>query len=138
MAIDTGNGATLTLSNFTANITRLACGEQTIDMLDASHLGTTTYIEKIEADLADGGDLSIDFLFDPTLDYPTIGQGPELGTVTFDLQSGTTEATYKGTGVVSGIGFPELANNELMEGSITFTFDGGYDSGTEPTWTKEA
>lgn len=139
MAFDTGNGTTVALTTgpFTASVISVTIGEQTIDMLDASHLGTTGFMEKVVSDLADAGEVTIEYLADSTDEdkfKAPLGQTDTL-TITLPEQvAAGNPPTFAGTGAVTTWKPPDLVNGQLQTGSFTFTWD-GY---TGPTFTEDA
>lgn len=137
---DTGNGATLTFATTGSIgvIQSMTLPEFALDALDVSSLASTDWMEMIPTDLADPGEIVATVLFDGSvsLSLDTMGD-QELATVTFPLvTTGNTAATLAATGFVKAYGLPEL-NNELQTLTVTFQLDGGYNSGTVPTWTPE-
>lgn len=140
---DTGNGATLTRSGFTVDITGLSITNQTMETLDISLLSDTSWMQKVSADLADGGSLVVDYLVDATGgsgEFPSLGGAGVATTVTFPIHTSgnTTAATFAGTTIVTDRKLPDFRNNELQTASVTLTYDGGARSGTAPTWTTES
>lgn len=137
MAVDTGNGATLSAFSVAMAIETIAIGSSSRPAIDTSHLGTTGFMTYIPGDLADTPEVEVTVLFDPT--DSTVGldlaQGAaSTATITFDLQDGSTAADVEGTAFVTDVGYPTLANNELMKATFTFKFDGE----TGPTFTAES
>jgi hypothetical protein len=132
---DTGNGVVLALgtSNWTLNVVSIAVGGQTLEMLDDSDLATTGYMEKLAADLTDAGSVSAVCRLNQSGDVPVPVTTAETATITFGLLSGEmTAATLSGTGNVTGGGDVNIANNEIMNTTLTFTWDGR----TGPTFTS--
>lgn len=132
MAIDTGNGATLTRTGFSVDIRSISIGSQTIDLLDRSILSTTGFAEKISADLAEAGSFTVEVLFDP-VDADVVLGGAAV-TTTITLPGTGTPANLAGTAILTDKKLPDLMNNELMVASYTFTWDGV----TGPTFTPQA
>lgn len=134
---DTGNTATLTLatSALTVAIDRITIGGETRETLEDSDLTTTNYKTYLPGDLREPPTLTISYFFDQSdSSFPSAATAAELATVTFPLKSGEgTAATYTGTGfIVDPHGDIEVANNELMKGTLIFKCDGKT---TEPTFT---
>ena len=135
MAINvaTGNGATLTFSGFTGNVTTISGAEMEIEAIETSHLGTTGYREYIPGSLKEGGELEVEFIF--TGDMIDLG---DSGTVTVTYPkttSGSTSgATLSGSAFVQNLSYPEATNGEALAASVTFKFDGD----TDPTFSAEA
>lgn len=132
MAADTGNGATLTMSDgFTANIYMIGGTDQTIEALEDSHLGTTTKKSKIPSDLYDAGEFECEIEHSQST-RPSIGT-VITATITYPVPSGSSNGgTMTGTGFVTKRGTPELRNGQIMRGSYTFTWDGK----TGPSFTS--
>jgi hypothetical protein len=131
MAIDTGNGATITRSGFTVDIRSISIGSQTIDLLDVSHLLSTGHAKKIAADLSEAGSFTVEVLFDAVDTDITLGGAAASTTITFP---GTgTRATLVGTAILTDKKLPDLMNNEVMVASYTFSWDGV----TGPTFTAQ-
>lgn len=139
---DTGNGATLTQTgtdaavlNFftTVQVKRIEFPEESVEKLDSSHLGTTTYRSYIPADLSDPPSLTVSCIFDTSVDLPSAGADMGTVTVTYPLRTGEVgAATYAGTGYLGAITRPTVANGEIMEVSLRVDFDGE----TGPAFTK--
>ena len=129
---DTGNGSTLTLpGSYTVAVIEITPGKKTLPMIPSSTLATTGTEEKIPGDLNSVEAFTARFKWIPTVAEPTVGT---VGTCTVTLPlygALTNAATYAGTGCVTGWKPPMLANNTLMEGEVTFEFDGD----TGPTYT---
>lgn len=131
---DTGNGVTLTLgtSGWTLNVVSIAVAGQTLEMLDDSDLATTGHVEKLAADLTDAGSFTATCRLNQSGDVPVPVKTAESATITFGLLSGeSTAATLAGTGNVTAGGDINIANNEIMNTTLTFTWDGR----TGPTFT---
>jgi hypothetical protein len=126
---DTGNGVVLALgtSNWTLDVVSIAVGGQTLEMLDDSDLSTTGYTEKLAADLVDAGSFSAVCRFNQSDANGFISPvtTAETATITFGLLSGEmVAANLSGTGNVTGGGDINIANNEIMNVTLTFTWDG--------------
>jgi hypothetical protein len=123
-AVDTGLGATVTFSGLSAPVVSIDMGDQTIEMLDSSHLGTTSFVEKVVGDLIDAGTITIETLFD-TPDTPLTTGTLQTLTVTWPQRGGeSAAATLVGTAAVTSQSFPSLVRNEVQKATITFEFDG--------------
>lgn len=147
---DTGNGATVTFtaldgtssSTAVGSVRSVNLGEQSIPVIDTSHLGTTNFLTSIPGDLKEPGEISMEVLFDQdTVGVPSLGTVEDI-IITFPIVTSgqTTNATYTASGFFSSVSLPEVVNNELMMMSITFKCDGGADASNpqEPTFTPEA
>lgn len=128
---DTGNGATLTRAGVSVDIVSMQLGNRTIETLDVSLLGETTgYIQEIAADLADSGNIVVEYLFDTaggTAELPKPGGAAVSTTVTFPISAtgNTVAALLTGGTIITDVKPPDLANNELQTATITLKFDGG-------------
>lgn len=138
---DTGNGATFTLTTQTAvnsyKIQSIQIGETTLDMLDVSHLGTSTVQERIASDLQKPGPLTVNFIFSASATALSVTGAVDTATVTLPVlstQTTTTGATYTGSGVVASVKLPDLQNGTVQIGTIKFEFDGD----TGPTYSRGA
>lgn len=81
---DTGFGTTITFSTgFIAEIRNITGPSMSREFIDTSHAGTSGgYRTYIPQDLADGGELEVEMLFDPSAD-PPIDSAAETVTVTW-------------------------------------------------------
>lgn len=139
---DTGNGGSVTATGVAAadgtadadvqtffdemKVRRIEFPEETLERIDASHLGTQTYREYIPADLTDPPQLNLTVLYDTFHKLPTPGMIMTNFLVTYPLRSGElTAATYGGSAYVGAITRAPLANGELMEVQLRIDFDGG-------------
>ena len=132
MAGDTGNGATVTRSGFSGDIISISFGNQTLEALDKSTLGDSTFMKKLAASLADAGAVTLEILSDAAVALPALGGAGITTTFTWPLQTGeTTAANIAGTAFVTDRKYPDFQNNVVQNSSITFTWDGE----TGPTFT---
>lgn len=134
---DTGQGGTAVLGTTGAVGSVRSCKLPTwvMESIDASDLSSTGFAKKIPADLTDGGEAVFTVVFDATIAIPTPGTVETL-TITLPIgQSANSDAgDLSGTGFISSVDMPNMAINELMEMTVTFTFDGD----TGPTWDVES
>lgn len=133
MSVKSGNGATLAFatSGFTPLVVSIDGLEETIEALQDSTLATTNTHTYCPADLSEISPMSAAIRWEQD-DIPPLGT-VELITLTYQLESGEgTAATLVGSGFITGRRSPDLANNEIAEGTVTFMFDG---KATEPTYT---
>jgi len=135
-AADTGNGASLALGTTGAigNIRNIGQIASELGKLEDSHLGTTGNKTYIPDDLAEPGEMEVEVEFDRiTAGLPTVGT-VETATITYPIYTaGNTAANHAGTGFISRVTTPRLANGEIQVMNIRFSFDGK----TGPTFTKE-
>lgn len=132
---DTGNGWTFTAGTQTLSllITKIICGEWSINPLEVSTLATTAFMEFVASDLKDGGEVTIEAMYEASATAPQIGVTAETFTITAALQTGNVAAaTLAGTGFGTKIKWPDAANGEILKVSYTFKWDGD----TGPTYTK--
>jgi len=136
---DTGNGATLTLSadggSTTYTIVSITPGDQSIEALEVSHLGTTGDKEYIRSDLKETPEGSAEVLFDTNVALPTPGSATQTITITFpkEVATATAAATLAGSGFITSVSYPELVSDTVMRATISWKMD-GY---TGPTFTAE-
>lgn len=133
---DTGNGATLTLSATGAvgNIRNLGEIAKELGKLEISHLGTVGNKRYMPDDLAEPGTLEIEVEFDPSAALPAVG-AVETATVTYPAPAGVAyPANHAGSGFLTKVSTPQLANGTVQVGKLTFSFDGN----TGPTFTKSS
>lgn len=142
MPADTGHGATLTLATTgsVGNIRSISSPSFSRGKVDITHLGTTNFMEYVPEDLDDPGEISAEIVFDAETPTSLPSRGTvETVTITFPIgaSTNTTAATLSGTGFITEFKVPDLSTNEVQIANITIAFDGGANSGTEPTWSAE-
>lgn len=122
MAIDEGLGATVTFDSpnaFTGSIQNIDPPDFDLDLMDTTHLGTTgKFRTKKAVTLADPGQVKITAQYDDTTTIPALGDEAVL-TIAFP-----DGKTYTGSAVVTTVTPPSPGVSELMEITITFSFDG--------------
>lgn len=131
MAVGTGHSATVTFttSSYSLAARSIQLHAEDAPQVDATHLGTTGTRAYIPADLAELGDLTVEFLFDTDDGMPTIGVSEQV-TVTFKLLPGEdTAATLAGNASIRNNQWPTLETNEMMVGSIVIQWE------AQPTFT---
>ena len=128
--IDVGFGATAAIGTWTAAyVTRIDVGEQTREAIDSSSMSTSGFRTFIAGDVQDPGECTVDFLWDESeTTYPAISAAAASLTITLP---GT--ATIVGTAFPISKKLPECTMDGMMEGSITFKWDGN----TGPTYTQD-
>ena len=137
MALDTGEGATfsLSVSNQSANIRSITMPEFTIDAIETTHLGTTNYKTYVPTDLTEPGEIQIEYLFDPVADTLIARGADEVVTITWPVSvSGGSAATFVADGFVTSVKLPDFAVGELQVATLTFKLNG---EDTEPAFTAE-
>lgn len=132
MSGSTGQGTTISLTTGGS----VACARSitmptwTMESIDASCLSDEGFMQKIAADLVDGGDVQFTAVFE--LDDVPFAPDGTYDTITITLPSaGTTGGILTGTGWVSSCTLPSVEIGGLLEQQVTFTFDGQ----TGPTYT---
>ena len=130
--IGTGGSAVFDTSAIAVNFTSIDLGEQTLEVIDTSHLGTTGFKTSMVGDLKEAGEWVFEFQWDSEAG-PTPSLTPETCTITFPqaTANATSAATYAATGYVRSIKYPTLGLEELQMGTLTFKPDGL----TGPTYT---
>ena len=130
---DTGNSATIVFATtgFVANFHLLGGAEHEIEVIEDSHLGTTTYKTYIPGDLDEPGEFDCEFEWQGDVSPPARGTAETI-TVTHPVPPTLSNgATHAGTGFIQKVKLPEMVNNELQMGSLTVKWDGK----TGPTYT---
>jgi hypothetical protein len=133
----TGNLATLTLAGtlttgistaWVGNIVSINPGEWTLGERDVSLLVDTGFLRVDPHDLAVTNEVSGVVRYTPVLGMPNIGPNVETVTITFPqlstATSGVTRGNIAGKAFFSRIGFPQLANNETLDGEFTLKMTG--------------
>ena len=109
--------------------------EWSMESIDASCLSDSGFMKKIAGDLVDAGEVSMTILFELTDDLEQYIPDGAQDTITITFpNAGTTSGILSGTGFVTSATAPDMAINQLLEQTITFTFDGetgpAYTAGT--------
>lgn len=135
----TGNGTTVALSVSTVStcVTSIELPSFAIEDLETSCLDTTNYKTFQASDLSDPGEITINFLFNPTSDTLLARGVAEVITVTWPIHTtgNTTNATFVADGYIREVNLPTLQNGELQEASLVFKLNG---EDTEPAFTQES
>jgi hypothetical protein len=120
MATDIGTGTTITwgTSSFAAELLDLNWTGISRGAIPTSHMGTSGYHTKIPTDLIDGGEVEVDYHFDPTAAnlQPPIAAAPETITIT---PAGGND-TFAFTGFVTAVS-RVMPFEDKMVGSFTIT-----------------
>jgi len=135
---DTGHGASLTFGTTALAFQWRKIGKvvQSRGKIDDSDLSNTNLKSYLFDDLAEPGDVEIEFVFDPTESMPSINAVAETITITGPIPpDGASAADLEGTGAVTEItASPEFTSNGLQVGTIKVAFDGK----TAPVYTAAA
>jgi hypothetical protein len=136
-AVDIGTGASVVFgtSGVVVNFTSMSLGEQSIETIDTTHLGTTGYKTLMGGDLKDPGEMTFEFQWDNEA-APAVTATAETVTVTFPTAIANTvsDATYAGTGIIRSVTYPTLEVEGLQTGTLVVAWDGA----TGPTYTAGA
>lgn len=128
MTVGSGTGTTVSISGtgtFSGKVTGISVDGVEIPVIDVSHMGTSTYREKVFGSLAEPGSVTIEVMFEPD-NPPVIG---ETGTMTITWLAGSPNPTLAGTGAITAY-TADTPLEDAMTGSFTWSFDGQ----TGPTW----
>ena len=133
----TGNLATLTLAGtlttgistaWVGNVVSINPGEWTIGERDVSLLLDTGFLRVDPHDLAVTNEVSGVVRYSPSLGMPNIGANVETVTITLPQLStattGVTRGNIAGKAFFSRVGFPQLENNETLNGEFTLKMTG--------------
>ena len=136
MASLTGNGTTVVLSTGThTSVGRvISIGEwsRTLDAVDDNCLETVKYDEFIPGDTWHHGPVTMDVVYDADTEL-TLGEAHTM-VITFPSSDGVANgAEITGTGFLVEQSFTSVANNERIEGTVAFQYDGK----TGPTFVAE-
>lgn len=153
MAADTGHGATIAFTGFTAAPTSFVVtpntmnlGEMVREALKTSTLATTLFHTYKPGDLVEPPDLEVTHFFDTLLAEQSFSSGADTFALIHDPIPGTCTITlpeqnaagnppsFAGTGFLMSATLPELVTDQLMVSTFLFKFDGE----TGPTWTEDA
>jgi len=135
---DTGQGASVTLATTgsVGAVRSITLPEFVIEALEDHDLSTTGFKTKIPTDLADPGEVTLEILWDNSVntEVPSIGVA-ETVTVTWPIvtSTNTTAGKLEGTGFISSVKLPDMNTGELQVATITVMFDGK----TDPAFTPE-
>jgi hypothetical protein len=123
---DTGNGATLVLSvtGAVGNIRNIGEIAEELGKLEDSHLGTVDKKTYIPDDLAEPGEVEFEVEFNANTALPSTGV-IETCTITYPVRpSGATAASHAGTGFLTRVPTPQLANGQIQVTRMRFAFNG--------------
>lgn len=132
-AVDTGHGATLTLSSTAQsfNWTGIQIGQSSIADIETTWLGSGAKKTYVPGDVSEEGEVTIPFQFDSEAAMPTKGTVQTL-TITWPTLTGqTTPANLAGTGYIKSVTPPNFQTDQLQTGEIVFKWNGL----TGPTYT---
>ena len=135
----TGNLATyaLTTGAEPACITKITMPEMVIEDLETSCLSTTNYKTYVASDLAEPGEVVVEFIADNTRQQILTLGTADILTVAFGITTAgnTTKALFVADGYVSKFKLADQENGVLQTGSMTFKLNG---EDVEPAYTVES
>lgn len=128
MVARTGTGATLTLgtSTYPVEILSISQGDESVAVINASHLGTTGSHAKIFGDLIDHGSVDFEAHLDPNLlDSMKTALGViQVCTITFNTEGAeTVGAKASGNGGLTSHNYT-IPNEDKMTVGYTLTWTG--------------
>lgn len=133
-ATQTGHGATVGFgtSTFTAPVTSISPDEQSREVLDDSHLGTTDYRTKQPGDLVDAGGFSASGWYDADQQPPVTGAAETITLTLPDSNAASgSGATIAASGFVDSWTIGEITTGSLISYDMHVTWADG------PTFTDE-
>ncbi len=121
----TGNSATIALSDTGAvgNIRNIGEIAQELGKLESSHLETEDFKTYIPDDLTEPGEVEFEVEFDGSIDLPPCGV-VETCTITYPTIGEGAAASHAGTGFLTRVSLPQLANGQIQVARLRFAFDG--------------
>ena len=130
---DTGNGAAITFSGFTAGIVSISVGGTSIETVDVTLLSDTVQ-QFIANAVKQQKPISVVYSYDSSDadNFIAIDGVSTSLTVTWPGQGGTA-ATLIGTTFITDVTLPEFANGTWQNGTVVFQPDGL----TPMAWTTE-
>lgn len=130
-----GHGAAVAFgtSTFTSPIVSITPDAQTREVLDSSHLGSTTWRSKLPADLVEAGGFSCSGFYDTNV-QPPITAAAETITVTLpdSVPASGAGATIAASGFVDSWSIGEITSGSLIPYEMHITW------ATGPTFSDES
>lgn len=124
---DVGNGCTIAIAGFTANVESIQMPFGTREAIDTSHLGTTGFRTFMPQDLVDPGEIQATFQYDGASGVPPITATAATVTITVPAPPGSTATnTYAAAGFLVDGGTVEMINDDLMRHTVTLQLTGAY------------
>ena len=123
----TGQGATVSISGGGGGCLKsLQLPTMSVEAIDASCLSDTGFAKKVANDLVDAGSVQCTFFIPPggNMSVPDPVQQTITVTLPAGPESGASGATLTGDGFISEVSGPSINVGEIVEQTITFTFDG--------------
>ena len=122
---DEGTGVAIVFatSGFSARLQSVDGPNMSRESINTTHMGTTTALTFMPADLVDSGDLTLTFHFDPSL-TPPINAAAETVTITWPVPAGLSAgATWVASAFMTGYQ-PGAQIGELMTAQATLKISG--------------
>lgn len=124
---DVGNGCTIAIAGFTANVESIQMPFGTREAIDTSHLGTTGFRTFMPNDLVDPGEIQATFQYDGASGVPPITATAATVTITVPAPPGNTNTnSYAVAAFITDAGAPEMTNDDLMRHTVTLKCTGAY------------
>ncbi len=122
----TGQGATVSLTGGGGGCLKsIQLPTMSIEAIDASCLSDTGFAKKVANDLTDAGSVQMTFFIPPGGNMSAPDASQQTLTVTMPAgPNGQAGATITGDGFISEVSGPSIGVGEIVEQTITFTFDG--------------
>ncbi len=123
--VGTGCTVVLTTSAYAASITGVSQGDQSVPVIDTSHMGTTAARTKTTGDLRDEGELTIEILLDNDLlgELQTAMGTVQACTLTFPKGSNSVAAKATGNAALTSHNYT-VPLDDKMVGGYTLTWCG--------------
>lgn len=125
MTVRTGNSGTVAFgtSSWTGDIIRISGFARRYQALNKSVLSDTQHEVYERGDLIDFDAITLDIFWDHD-DLPPIGAAKETISITYPPASHATDGTIVGEGWLEEVVSGQMANNEMMQGTVTIRFTG--------------
>lgn len=138
----TGNGtvAALTTQSEVWEVISIEGFEEMLPDINNSDLSTTGHEAFIAGDLLEHNELVLNVAWNPANQGALTVGTVDVLTITYPISHGSaqaTNATLAGQGWVKGWSIGEVANNQRIEGTIVWRFEGGNATGPI-TWTDQS
>lgn len=120
MAVAVGDGTTITFgtSGFNANIISISGPDSTRSSVDTSHLGSSGWMTFLASGLVDGGTVSLEIQYDPTITMPIAAVAE---TVTIDPAGSGQTLVFSAFATATGHSF---VRDELMTATMELKVTG--------------
>lgn len=124
---DVGNGCTIAIAGFTANVESISMPFGARDAIETSHLGTTGFRTFMPTDLVNPGEIQATFQYDGASGVPPVTATAATVTITVPAFPGNTNTnTYAVAAFITDAGTVEMTNDDLMRHTVTLQATGAY------------